>query len=115
MKHKTPKTNNAGHARISLDEKQILKHPTYSFRSAVIRKFMGPAEFEEFVKKYCDNRKLYKFYQPTKSQLKAFNAYTQGKLSIEALQIKLHVKTTASLFFRIGKLYDYTRKVQAHQ
>lgn len=121
MKQKRiPKTNNAGDIpakRSKMRSKDILSDPRYYFKGSVIKamalmKLPNFNNYEEFVLRYVEERDKIKhqMYAPSDKELRIFEAYQSGEMSLDEFCHSLKLKTRSSAYQRIGRYYEFTRK-----
>ncbi len=114
MKQKRiPKTNNAGEVpakRSKMRSKDILSDPRYYFKASVIKAM--DQNYEEFVLAYVEARDKMKhqMYSPSDKELRIFEAYQAGELSLDEFCHSLKIKTRSSAYQKIGRYYEFTRK-----
>lgn len=114
MKQKRiPKTNNAGDIpakRSKMRAKDILNDPRYYFKASVIKAM--DLNYEAFVLAYVEARDKMKhqMYAPSDKELRIFEAYQSGEMSLDEFCHSLKIKNRSSAYQRIGRYYEFTRK-----
>ena len=110
MKQRIPKTNNAGEKRAPMTLARILKDDSFPFKASYVRKVVP--DYQKFIKSYLEirSKNLHtRIFKPTKAELRIFEKFDSGKITIGQFGEKLGIKCNSTVIARIGKIYAYTK------